>query len=81
MEKVLAHSEEEFVNHDSGVSRPSDVSRNTEFTVLKTTSLLARKERVLGCLHEGHCHGCLASLFLKMEGVFIVLDFFLLENE
>lgn len=72
---VLAASEEELVNQESGVWRPSEVSRKTELTVLKTWSLVARKERVLGWLHEGHCHGCLGSiLFLKSDGIFIFLD-------
>ncbi|KAJ6901594.1 hypothetical protein NC651_019384 [Populus alba x Populus x berolinensis] len=65
---------DEFVNHDSGVSTLSEGSKKTEFTVLITSSP-PLKERVLGCLHEGHfCHGCFVSLILNSVGIFIFLD-------
>lgn len=78
----LVDSDDELVNQDSGVSTPP-LSKKTEFTVLNMLSP-ARKERVLGCLQEGHCHGSVAnivvvvvvgvgvSLFLKRECSFII---------
>lgn len=76
---MLAHSGEELVNQESGVA---GASRKTELMVLKTVSLVARKERVLGLLHEGHCHGCLGSWVLKSDCIFIFLGIvFERENE
>lgn len=71
----LADSDELVNQESSGVSTPSERSKKTELTVLNISSPVAaaRKERVLGCVHDAHCHGCLASLFLKRDGNFIFL--------
>lgn len=70
MEK-LADSDE-LVNHDSGVSTTAAVavaeptslgSKNTELTVRNMSSEM-RKERVLGCLQDGHWRHELVVLVL-----------------
>jgi hypothetical protein len=47
-------------------------------------SLLVRKERILGCLQEGHGHEDVASVLLKIKGSFIFfahLWFFLVGSD
>lgn len=77
VEKLVQFEEYFVVVKDSWSSSlgPSVVGKRSSST--SSSPPLTRKERVLGCLHEGHCHGCFGSLFLKIEGmIFIFFDIF-----